>query len=485
MGRNEQDREGLIAEFELERELARRAEYDKIGRLAPNLRQWEFLNSHSYETLFAGLNQAGKSTALCMKASYHLTGIYPDGYDGPKFKGPIQAAIGGETAQSTRDLLCDRLLGGLQDRGSGFIPESCYDPQKDIVRLSGGIANQIDYFLVRHHNEHGHFDGMSKCMVFSYSTGWQRLQGYTLNWIGIDEEPPFPVYDEFSARLNATKGRMDISMTPLRGETELYLLFENDNSGIRALVNYDIDDATHMDDDHRRSLMLKYKSHPLAEARLHGRPVRGVGLIYTMPDELLVMDDFQVPPHWPQIIGLDFPHGVGFFALVKMAYDRDNDMVYVTGEYKDHGKDTFAYAHRALAMGASEVVCAWPHDAGRGFINGGTIKQKYDELGLRMLSTSAHFIGPDGKRTFAIMTAIEDVIDRMQAGGFKIFSSCQEILMEKRRYRHDAGRVKTKQDDHLIDAMHKGIMMLREARTPGKTGSAIPYRLPDMDFFGM
>lgn len=479
----ELEREQILAELQIEEELARRAEYDQLGRLAPNPRQWDFINSETHETLFAGLNQAGKSTALCMKAAYHLTGLYPKEYNGPKFEGPISAAIGGETAQSTRDLLCDRLLGGLQERGNGYIPEHCFDPEKDIVRLSGGIANQIDYFMVKHFDEDGRFDGMSKCMVFSYSTGWQRLQGYTLNWIGIDEEPPFPVYDEFSARLNATKGRMDISMTPLQGETELYILFEEDKSGVRELVNYDITDATHMDEDHRAGLIEKYRNHPLAEARLHGRPVRGTGIIYTMPNELLVIDDFIVPQEWPQIIGLDFPHGVGFFALVKMAYDESNDVLYITGEYKDHGRETVHYAHRALGMGAESIPCAWPHDAGRGFIDGGTIKQKYDEHGLKMLNTSSHMIGPDGKKTFAIMTVIEEVIDRMQMGSFRIFNSCQELLREKRTYRHDSGRVKAKQDDHLIDAMHKGVMMLREAKPPKSDGYRLPFKLPEFDFF--
>ena len=99
------NRDQLLAELEIEQELARRAEYDKLSRLAPNPRQWDFINSETHETLFAGLNQAGKSTALCMKAAYHLTGLYPPEYKGPRFEGPINAAIGGETAQSTRDLL--------------------------------------------------------------------------------------------------------------------------------------------------------------------------------------------------------------------------------------------------------------------------------------------------------------------------------------------------------------------------------------------
>ena len=71
-------------------------------------------------------------------------------------------------------------------------------------------------------------------------------------------------------------------MTPLRGETELYLLFDNsDNDEVRFLLNYDIEDADHMSDDDRNRLKTKYANHPLADARLHGRPVRGAGLIYT------------------------------------------------------------------------------------------------------------------------------------------------------------------------------------------------------------
>ena len=59
-----------------------------------------------------------------------------------------------------------------------------------------------------------------------------------------------------------------------------------------------------------------------------------------------------------------------------------------------------------------------------------------------------------------------------------------ELLKEKRTYRHDSGKVKTKQDDHLIDAMHKGVMMLREAEPPNSGGYRLPFKLPEFDFFG-
>ena len=153
------DREKILEELRLEQELARRKQFDVLGRLAPNKRQWDFINSESHETLFSGLNQAGKSTALCIKAAYHLTGLYPENYTGKKFDEPINAAIGGETAQSTRDLLCERLLGEVDDRGSGYLPADTFNAQDDIKRLSGGITNQIDFFKVKHHGLDGKFNG--------------------------------------------------------------------------------------------------------------------------------------------------------------------------------------------------------------------------------------------------------------------------------------------------------------------------------------
>jgi phage terminase large subunit-like protein len=478
----DEERAELLEQLRLEEALSRRLSSDILSRLTPNARQWDYICAESHETMFSGLNQAGKSTALCMKAAYHLTGLYPDGYEGPRFDGPINAAIGGETAQSTRDLLCERLLGPVTDRGTGYVPIHAVE-QDRIVRISGGVANQIDYFEVRHYDEFGEFDGYSKCYVFSYSSGWQRLQGYTLHWIGCDEEPPFEVYDEFSARLNATNGYMDIAMTPLQGETELYLLFENsDNKEIRCMLNYDIADTDHMSDEDRERLISKYENHPLAEARLHGRPVRGAGLIYTMPDEYLYVNDFEIPRHWKKIIGLDFPHGVGTFAAVKMAYDEDTDIVYLTGEYKESDQEFPIYVHRLLNMGGGKIPCAWPHDGGRGFTDGSTIASKYKDYGVNMLRDFSHMVNMEGKKTFAIMTVIEEICERMATDRFKVFVSCQKFMAEKRRYKHDHGKVAKRQDDHLIDAMHKGIMMLRYAEADNKQSTA-GFRLPEFDFF--
>lgn len=437
--------------------------------------------------MISGLNQGGKSTSLCGKCAYHATGLYPENWPGRKWKKPITFAIGGETASSTRDLLVDRLLGTPENRGGGYIPAECFDPEEDITRMPGGVPNQIESFRVKHYTNGVH-DGYSKGYVFAYSAGWQRLAGYTLNEIFCDEEMDFPIYDEFSARLNATRGHLSISMTPLLGETDLYLLFERaKKDSLRKIIVFGVNDAAHLDAEHRKFLMDKYENHPLAEARLHGRPIRGKGLVFTVPDELMVVDDFKVPSHWPQLIGLDFPHTTGCFAAAKLAINPENGFIYLTGEYKLDGQASEVYASRVRAMGGDAIPCAWPHDAGRQFTSGATVAERYRDLGLHMLDEYSHVLTRDGKKTHAIFEAIEVLLDKMIGGGFYVFKSCNGFLDEKRKYRHDKGKIVRGQDDHLIDAVLKGIFMLRFAAVPGRRVQRVDKwrtRVREYDFFG-
>ena len=184
-----ENKEDIIHLIEIEKELAKRKESDLLASISANDRQRDFINAHSKEPMLTGANQAGKSTALMMKFTYHMTGLYPSWYTGVRFDKPIMTALGGETAQSTRDLLVNRLLGPPEDRGAGYLPAGSFDPSGDIPKMTGGVANQIDYFRVKHYDKNGEHDGYSMAYVFSYSTGWRRLQGYSLDLVAIDEDP--------------------------------------------------------------------------------------------------------------------------------------------------------------------------------------------------------------------------------------------------------------------------------------------------------
>ena len=470
-------KEKLLNQLEIKKKALERLKGGALERLAFNRKQWEFLNDKRREVMLSGLNQGGKSTALCAEAAFHYTGRYPKEWTGHKFNRPITAAIGGETAQTTRDLIVNRLLGEPGKRGTGYIPEDCLG---EIVYSRQGLRDQVEYFYVKHHDSEGVEDGWTKVYVFSYSKGWERVQGYTLDLISIDEEPPFRVYDEFSARLNQSRGYLRIAMTPLHGMTQLYLMFEESESPERGIIHYDIRQATHWSDEHREELILKYSDHPYANARLMGLPVASAGIIYGIPDELITIEDFVLPVNrnMKSIIGLDFPHTVGAFAAVRLVHDTNSDVVYLVDSYKAKGMSYVLNGHRVGAMGGRVVPVAWPHDGGRATGDGSTVAGQYRDLGLNLLPEPASMIDIAGKKTRSTWGIIEDLYERMHDGRFKVFSSQREWFLEKSLYRHEDGKIVKNLEDHLIDATHKAMMMLRYASSDTQGHSFDDYNSP-------
>lgn len=495
---SEFDRDELVKELELEGELSRRFEAKKLDLFQPNPKQWDFCSigggeSKAHEILLSGPNQiGGKTYTLSYLIAIHATGLYPPEWEGPRFKKPPHLAAAGETAAATRDQISDKLFGMFPRYGEGWIPPHCYNVEEDFASLRGNSDHMLDYVLVDWHDEHGVVRGKTVLRFFGYAKGWRRIQGYTLDGIFLNEMPDDAIYNEMRARINATLGYIWIAACPLTGDTQTYLLFERDETGYMQLIPYTIDDCTHLTQEEYEFNYNRWKDHPEAEARLYGRPCRGVGMVYAYPRREIVEPPFIPDEETPQIIGLDFPHGTGHFAAVKLAWDKQRDVVHVIDEYKSSNQETPVYVERVKGMGGSRIPCAWPHDGGRGFgmtTSGGTIAEKYRSHGLRMLKSSAHVYDHENKQSRAIMTAIELCQDRFSTGRLKINQNCRELLEEMRLYRHENGQIKPKQDDHLIDALHKAIMMLRYSRPPGEQGATShsvfsgPKARGEYDFF--
>jgi len=49
-------------------------------------------------------NRVGKTMSGAAELAYHLTGLYPDWWQGRKFAEPIRAWCGGESNETTRDV---------------------------------------------------------------------------------------------------------------------------------------------------------------------------------------------------------------------------------------------------------------------------------------------------------------------------------------------------------------------------------------------
>lgn len=224
---NRAARLALLAALE---EKARRKRYNLIRELFPDegpfrrelyVKHMEFFRAGKYhkERLAMMGNRVGKTIAGGCEMTYHLTGEYPDWWEGKTFDKPINALAAGDTSQTTRDIIQSKLLGGLWDTeefGTGLIPRDALGKPTP----ARGVANLYEEINVSHAS-----GGTSRLMLRSYDQGRRIFQGTEQDVVWLDEEVPKDVYDEALIRTMTTRGIVMMTFTPLSGLTELVVSF--------------------------------------------------------------------------------------------------------------------------------------------------------------------------------------------------------------------------------------------------------------------
>lgn len=224
----------------------------------------------------------------------------------------------------------------------------------------------------------------------------------------------------------------------------------------RAVVQMTIDDAEHYTPEQRAEIIASYPAHE-REARTKGIPILGSGRVFPVAEEVYTCPPVQIPPHWPQINGLDFGWDHPF-AAVNLAWDRDADVVYVCKEYAAR-ESTPVVQSAAIKPWGAWIPCAWPADGMQHEKRSGeSLAPAYTEQGLNMLPEHATFEGGG----VSVEAGILEIIDRMQTGRWKVFDTCTGWIGEARLYHRDKGVIVKLKDDR-ISASRYGLMMLREA----------------------
>lgn len=205
-------------------EISRRLSRTRLNRYKPYPKQKSFHaegKAHRERLLMAG-NQLGKTYSGAAELAYHLTGQYPDWWQGRRYTKPVRSWAGSKTGEVTRDGVQRLLVGEPKDRsawGTGMIPGDA------IVDTSSrmGVADAIDSVLVKH------VSGDNSTLGFkSYDQGREKWQGETLDVVWFDEEPPMDIYMEGLTRTNATGGMVYLTFTPLLGMSDVVHMFIQD-----------------------------------------------------------------------------------------------------------------------------------------------------------------------------------------------------------------------------------------------------------------
>ena|ERR1017187_1577609 len=206
---------------QLKRELSSRAAETRLTSYCPYAKQAEFhaAGAHYRERLFLAGNRCGKTMAGGFETAMHLTGLYPEWWQGKRFDYPIRAWASGVTGESTRDVVQEKLFGPPDRKeswGTGAIPKASIGD----IMTGRGIANAIDMASIRHAS-----GGWSSLSFKSYEKGREKWQGAALEVVFMDEEPPAPLYYEALTRTNETGGLVFITCTPLLGMSDIMRMF--------------------------------------------------------------------------------------------------------------------------------------------------------------------------------------------------------------------------------------------------------------------
>lgn len=154
-------------------------------------------------------NRAGKTIASTFESAYHLTGRYPKGWKGFVWDKPIVVMCAGESWEQVAKTLQSKLLGCDDIKqgyklGTGSIPRECIDEKS--YRSDGANVLSIEIWHVS--------GGKSKLYFSNYTQQVRHLQGFELDLVVLDEQPPDETFSELVVRTAARNGQVICSFTP-------------------------------------------------------------------------------------------------------------------------------------------------------------------------------------------------------------------------------------------------------------------------------
>lgn len=453
----------------------RRKTENKLRDYRAYAKQAEFhANGNAFrERLLMAGNQLGKTWCAGFETAMHLTGRYPDWWQGRVFNKSVMGWAAGVTSEVTRDSVQRVLAGRINSIGTGAIPR---DAIKD-KSMKRGVADAIDTLVIRWGGG-GDIQADESLLGFkSYDQGREKFQAETLDFVWLDEEPDADIYTEALTRTNATGGMVYMTFTPLKGMTTTVKRFIVDKIDGSCVTSMTIDDAEHYTPEQRKAIIDSYPAHE-REARTKGIPTLGSGRIFPIPDEMIECDPIEIPKHWVQICGIDFGWDHPS-AAVKLAWDRDNDVIYVTAAHRQKEQTPLLFAATVKPWG-DWLPWAWPHDGlqhDKG--SGQALADQYAAQGLKMLPDKATHPPadnePEGSGGNGVEAGIMDLLDMMQTGRFKVFKHLTDWFDEFRMYHRKDGKI-VKMDDDLLSATRYANMMKRFAITKPSIIAPIKYK---------
>ena len=425
-------------------------------------------STHTRRGMIAG-NRTGKTIASTYEAAYHLTGRYPKGWKGKVWTEPIIAMASGESWEQVSKTLQSKLLGCDDIKqgyklGTGSIPKDTIDDKS--MRTDGANVLSIE---IRHAS-----GGKSKLYFSNYTQQVRHLQGFELDLIILDEQPPDETFSELVVRTAARNGQVLCSFTPLKGMSGLVRKFWDNIEGyIHIRVGWsDIPFVNEWGEEffsQKERDQLSRDFMPWErECRINGIPLVGKGVVFPLlkwPTYKATEIDLKNDPNMERLISFDL--GIKNDPTVISFFFRDpvQEIMYLHRQVTvEQGATPDDYVHYLMDRESRGVPIALPHDAtqaGRYTLTEQSVREVFeDNYNLNCIAGAMMNPANDqGKVTMFKAYGINVMRIGMERGTFMINESCTSFLDEARNYAIDESGKFLGKDDH-IDSARIGVLAL-------------------------
>ncbi|ELK9995662.1 terminase family protein [Salmonella enterica] len=429
-------------------------------------------------------NRTGKTRGSCTEFAYHLTGLYPDWWEGLRVNdgGHTYWAIG-INYDSLKKVLQKELLGTNNAKqrhliGEGTIPRDLID-LKDGLETDGARVIQC---TIKHKS------GRDNTLMFYGCENESAMMGQKVRGILWDEEPPFNsinIYTQCLTRLQnsggpGVDGFMIITATPENGQTALLDLFDKNESGKLYRQYNTMEDNPYLTEEQRQEYLAALPEWE-RDMRSKGIPIAGQGLVFARVDESkLVVAENIVKDFDDTMIGIDWGKSKDPTVLVVCTCNPETEHYSIIFEkvfdIDEYDRSPARVAEWILNSPFRGVpIIGGANDSGMG--------ETSAEINLKILQRLGCNVYPDtfknppesmlkvtslsasGAKSNAIDTGLAEMRLMMQQGRLSVHESCELWLKERRTYSYVFNRTTGKHGynkgyEHSIDASRYALMSL-------------------------
>ena len=454
---------------ELAIDIADDMRYNQLKYFRPFAHQHKFFRTGtSSRRGILAANRIGKTVSTCYETAIHLTGIYPDWWEGVRFDKPVTAMVAGEGWSQVALVLQNELLGTndvkIRDNlGTGAIPRDRI--VVDTMRSDGANCMGVE---IRH------VSGANSYLLFAnYTQEVRQMQGFKLNLAIFDEQPPDDFFSEIVTRTATTQGQVLCSFTPLKGLNGLVSKFWNHEEGYEH-IRVSWDDVPEYDpwgepfllNETRRQLERDYLPHE-RDARRNGVPVMGKGAVFQIrnwPTYKTGDYDLRNTTGIRRIIALDLGL-VNDKTVVSLMYWHPDEQeawlhqqIIVKGIEEANPMNYINHLMRPEVFGTPIVLPADANSQGRYTMTSQSIRELFEEYELNVIGEPI-MNPPDeqGRKTNHKSYGVNVMRQMLEIGTLHINENCVEFLREAQNYFVDE-RGRFSDPDDCIDSARYALL---------------------------